>query len=109
MLVPLDPSHLVAPLAGGAAICFIGGLFAVSSTLPRRLWQSCRGTSPSHTHVTHRCCYCLWGDARLVQETVRRENDEVVEVRCYACNGCGFPHWTVQRIPIAELARRQRA
>lgn len=109
MLVPLDPSHLVAPLAGGAALCFIGGLFAAGSTLPRRLLPSRHKTDSAREQATHRCCYCLWGAARLVQETIRREDDEVVEVRFYACNDCGLPHWTVRRIPITELARRPRA
>lgn len=105
MLVPVDPSHVVGPLAGGAALCFIGALFATGSRLAHRFPGVRRKDNPSREHVRHRCCYCRWGQARLVQEKVSREDRDIVEVRFFACKSCGLPHWTVRRVPITELAR----
>jgi uncharacterized protein with PIN domain len=49
-----------------------------------------------------RCRYCLMGRARLTEQTVRIEADDLVTVRCWACSSCGLPHWTVTRSPVLK-------
>jgi uncharacterized protein with PIN domain len=52
-----------------------------------------------------RCRYCLMGRARLTEQTVRIEADDLVTVRCWACSSCGLPHWTVTRSPVLKPVR----
>jgi uncharacterized protein with PIN domain len=105
MLVPVDPSYVVGPLAGGAALCFIGSLFVAGSTLPRQLGRLFRKRQYPGKNDSHRCRYCHREAAELVQEKVSRERDQVIEVRFYVCHKCGLPYWIVRRVPISELAR----
>jgi hypothetical protein len=92
MSLPIDPVFLVIPLTGIVA----AAAFVLYDT-----WLTARSLPPWHDDPgRRRCRYCHWGQAYLAQESVRREGDDVVEVRCFACASCGLPQWTVERIPL---------
>lgn len=53
--------------------------------------------------VTHyHCRYCTWGVARMEDESVRFEGDDIVETRRFVCSRCGLPHWIVLRTSILK-------
>lgn len=56
--------------------------------------------------VRRQCRYCHWGVARLVEEKVRYELGDMVEVRCFACERCGLPHWVINRTHVPRRAMR---
>jgi hypothetical protein len=56
--------------------------------------------------MARHCRYCFFGRARLSGETVRIEDDDLVEVRCFVCSSCGLPQWTVHRSPVLNVAER---
>lgn len=50
------------------------------------------------------CRYCLLGRASLHEEKVALEGDDLVEVRCFICQSCGLPQWTVARSAVLRKA-----
>jgi hypothetical protein len=73
------------------------------------LWRSRRGIESSPPRQSsgprRRCRYCLFGVARLRDQTVRSEGNSLIRTRCFVCRQCGLPHWTVERSPLTERVR----
>jgi hypothetical protein len=99
-----DPIHVVAP-----AIWI--GLLALVVAISVSTYKLCvagHDVPPEHegaeTSRRH-CCYCRRGAAVLREESVRFDGDDVVDVRCYVCTGCGLPQWWVGRRHLAPRVR----
>lgn len=56
-------------------------------------------TDPLSVTSCH-CRYCHWGVARMEDDRVRFEGDDIVETRRFVCSRCGLPQWIVLRTPI---------
>lgn len=63
-------------------------------------------TSDSHLESdTRKCQYCRRSAAALREETVRRDGDDLIDVRCYVCSNCGLPQWWLERRGISPHVR----
>jgi hypothetical protein len=79
------------------AAAFLLGAVAVR-VLP---WWPLRGKETgAHVH----CRYCYFGRAYAREESVRVEDDDLVEVTCFVCRTCSLPQWRVQRSPVLKRA-----
>jgi hypothetical protein len=96
-------------------LAFVLGLLAalaISGAVVYLAYRACGepagvvSSDPSHPPVRRRCRYCHWTTARIVDESVHVELGDVVEVRCFACDRCGLPHWVVNRTHVPRRAIR---
>lgn len=105
-MVTLFPSlHLLAPIAW---LVLLGFVAAVSFMMYRLLLardEPSRSAEDSTDVARKDCRYCRRGTAILREETVRFEGDDMIDVRCYVCSGCGLPQWWVGRRRLAPRVR----
>ncbi len=97
LLTPHLPlALLLVPLlvVGGVMVCTAAYHGFVRFEEMRRL-----RTDPLSVTSYH-CRYCRWGVARMEDDRVRFEGDDIVETRRFVCRRCGLPQWVVLRTPI---------
>lgn len=95
MLLP-EPVLIALPL-----LCLLtGAIFSGREILLAR--RDARADRQARGRVCQRCRYCVLGYARLSEEKIRCEGDDLVEVRTFVCANCGLPQWTIERTPLAE-------
>ena len=78
--------------------------FSVFRTVVTRFREPSHPDSQGGPDV-RKCKYCRRGVAMLREETVRLDGDDLVDVRCYVCTGCGLPQWWVERRGISPHVR----
>jgi hypothetical protein len=97
----LFPSPLLLVALG--ALLVAAGLLALNFAVFRR--QGAPSPAITMDAETRKCRYCRRGDAVLREESVRLEGDDLVDVRCYVCAGCGLPQWWIGRRAITPHVR----
>lgn len=55
---------------------------------------------------SRRCRYCHWGVARIQEEIVKFDGEDIVETRRFVCLRCGLPQWHVNRTPVLPRVPR---
>jgi hypothetical protein len=97
MLALFHLSHLPVFVLG-AAICLTLVVLTALSLRTRPLYRrGGTGVEAERDDNTRACRYCRGGIAVLVEETIRLDGDELINVSCFACNQCGLPQWSVDR------------
>jgi hypothetical protein len=85
----------------------IGGLVCLSMVAGRRSrFRRESILAPREVLSERVCCYCLWGEAYLIEDIYRRTPDGTTLVRCYVCRACGLPQWHVSKVPLLTLAEK---
>lgn len=105
MLRAPDLIHSLGPLIWFGLAVFIAILSIVLIRTYTADWRRTVPDLPVDESARRRCRYCRRGTAVLREERVRLEGDDVVDVRCYVCIGCGLPQWWVERRHLAPGVR----
>lgn len=94
----LSPALVLTCLA--VFVCVTGAIAFVGSYVWFRFQESRRERIDPLGMTKRHCCYCRWGEARLVEESTKFDGEDIVDVRCFACTRCGLPYWMVNRSPV---------
>src|SRR3954467_13991766 len=105
MVSALEHVHALAALlaAGGVVLVLI---IAYLTSRTRKGTISNQSETGRARTATRPCCYCTSRSARLLNEAIRVESDELVETRCFVCDRCGLPQWHVTRTRVAGPTSR---